>query len=255
MALDDVDLGIDARLRHLVLGGSLEGLEVLQRLVLLATEHLAAGGTELGRQQQVGIRARLGEVLERLLRFGILLKPLQRIGATDDGNVRERGIVTGLDQLVVDLQSLLVLGGVINRRVVVGLRETETERGADLRRTIVADGGLEILGADRVHQNLVRGGRVPLLIILPGVETHHGDCDDKQHRQRGLTFLHPPVPDREQLRRGLHEGRQVLVRDLGGFDFFTHGLHYLVLCSIDGTARPTDPGSSRRALPRAPRFD
>ena len=58
--------------------------------------------------------------------------------------------------------------------------------------------------------------------------------------------------------QGYFSGAELTSNDItrvGIFDFFTHGLHYLVLCSIDGTARPTDPGSSRRALPRAPRFD
>ena len=249
MALHGVGHARDAVLRLVVLRRGLERVEVLRGPVLVALERLAARGAELGRQEQVGVRVRLGVRGEGLLGLLELRQALEGVGAADDGDVRERRVRRGLRvHRVVDVERVLVAG-----RVVVGLRQAQAQRRTDLRGAELGDGRLELLRGERVHQRGVRRGVAGAQPVAPAVETGHDQRGDRQHHQRGLAFLHPPVPHGEQLGGRLHESGEVLVGRLSlSLDFFTHGLH-LVPCNVHGTARPTGPASSRRGPPRAPR--
>ena len=245
MALDGVGHALDAGLCEFVLRLLLQRVKVLRGPVLVALQGLAARGTELGGEEEVGIRVRLGKGREGRAGLLELLLALQSIGASDDGDVRKGGVVPGLgDKGVVDREGVFVA-----RRVVVGLREAQAQGGADLGRTVVGNGRFKLVHGVGVHERLVRPGIASAQPVAPGVEAGNDKRGDEQHRHRGLPFLHPPVPYGEQFGRRLHEGGQVLV---GGLLLFTHGFH-LVSCTLDGTARPTDPAHSRRALPCAPR--
>ena len=173
---------LDARLLVVVGRGVLESVQVRLGTRHVALLRLAARNAQFGGQAEAVMGLRLvGRIRgEDLGRLGVFLEPLEREGAAEHGDVAERVVRGGvLGEDLVRVQRVLVTAG-----VEMALRETQFQRGADLRRTVFGHGRRQLVGRVGTREGLAGGGVAAPQITAHAVESRHAQDDDEQHHER-----------------------------------------------------------------------